>query len=99
MANVTSMIVRVLPDGAPIALKGRVAWAVHCLWRAGNGGCTPIENPGPRWSDYTFKARKAGLDIQTVTEGHGGTYSGHHARYVLRSPIEVLELQEAGASS
>jgi len=34
---------------------GRVAWTLHQLLTAGAKGCTPIENPAPRWSDYVFK--------------------------------------------
>ena len=76
--------------------KGRVAWAIRELIAAGARGCTPIDEPGPRWSDYIRKARLAGVDIETIHEAHAGPYSGHHARYVLRSPIEILEVEEAG---
>lgn len=75
---------------------GRAAWALHALIVAGANGCTPITRPAPRWSDYCFKLRRGGVDIETVTESHGGPYSGHHARYVLRSPVTVLEIQRAG---
>jgi hypothetical protein len=33
--------------------------------------------------------------IETVHEMHSGAYRGRHARYVLRSPIEVIETREA----
>ena len=55
-------------------------------------GCTPITTPGPRWSDYVFKLRRRGIDVETVTESHGGPYAGTHARYVLRSKIERLSV-------
>jgi hypothetical protein len=74
---------------------GRVAWTLHQLLTAGQKGCTPIENPAPRWSDYVFKLRRKGIEIETLSEKHGGTYAGRHARYVLRSPIEIVE--EVGA--
>lgn len=35
--------------------------------------------------------RKWGLVIDTLRETHGGQFPGTHARYVLRSPIEVLQ--------
>lgn len=83
---------RSLPDGAPFSVQGRDAWALLELIRAGQRGCTPIDNPGPRWSAYVFKLkRKHGLDIETVYETHGGDFPGHHARYILRSPVEVLK--------
>ncbi len=75
--------------------EGRMAWALNQLLAAGSGGCTPITHPGPRWSDYVFKLRRDGLNIETVTETHGGTYAGHHARYVLRTPMAVIEMREA----
>jgi hypothetical protein len=75
--------------------EGRAAWALSELLTAGGGGCTPITHPGPRWSDYVFKLRREGLNIETITEKHGGVYAGHHARYVLRTPVSVVELKEA----
>jgi hypothetical protein len=75
-----------------LELKGREAWAISHLMAAGDRGCTPIDTPGPRWSDYVFKLRRRGVDIETITEAHSGPYAGHHARYVLRSKIQrVLE--------
>lgn len=71
-----------------LELKGREEWALSNLLAAGGRGCTPIDHPGPRWSDYVFKLKKRGIVIETVTEAHGGPYAGHHARYVLRSKIE-----------
>jgi hypothetical protein len=69
---------------------GRNAWALLELQRVGDAGCTPITHPGPRWSGYVHKLRKRGLRIETVTERHGGPFPGHHARYVLRSKIQIL---------
>ena len=83
---------------APVlTFHGRAAWALDQLIRAGSEGCTPITRPAPRWSDYCFKLRRAGVNVETITEAHGGSYSGHHARYVLRSPVTVLEIERAGA--
>jgi hypothetical protein len=79
-----------------ITLRGREAWALDQLVSAGNGGCTPITHPGPRWSDYVFKLKKRGLQIETRHEGHGGAFSGHHGRYVLRSPVRIIETIRQG---
>lgn len=73
-----------------LELKGREEWALSHLLAAGAAGCTPIDTPGPRWSDYVFKLRRRGIDVATVTENHGGPYAGTHARYVLRSKVERL---------
>jgi hypothetical protein len=72
-----------------MALSGREAWAMSELAKAGDDGCTPITRPAPRWSAYVHLLRKRGLAIQTVTEPHGGTFAGHHARYVLRDKVEI----------
>jgi hypothetical protein len=78
-------------DGAQVMdLKGREEWALSNLLAAGESGCTPIDHPGPRWSDYVFKLRRRGVDIATITEAHGGPYKGTHARYVLQSKVERL---------
>lgn len=71
---------------------GRDHWALEQLLAAGASGCTPLHNPAPRWSHYVFKLRKVhGLNIETVTESHGGEFAGTHARYVLRDCVEPIE--------
>jgi hypothetical protein len=62
-----------------------------------DNGCTPIDQPGPRWSGYVHKLHKAGIVIETIREVHGAPFSGLHARYVLRSLITILE-KEGGKS-
>jgi hypothetical protein len=82
---------RVLPDGHTFTVRGRNAWALLELVRAGAKGCTPIEVPGPRWSAYVFNLkREHGLAIETRHEPHRGAFPGTHARYVLVSPMEVV---------
>lgn len=73
--------------------EGRDAWALQELLAAGSKGCTPIDNPAPRWSGYIHKLRRAGVDIETVHEQHDGPFAGRHARYVLRSTIRVVRRQ------
>ena len=86
------------PDQPPlhILVSGRVRWALESLMAAGERGCTPIDTPGPRWSDYVFKLRGEGVQIETVTETHEGPFAGQHARYVLRSRI-VSVMSEVAA--
>lgn len=82
---------RVLPDGKPFTVTGRDAFALDELLAAGLTGCTPISRPAPRWSAYIHALRtERGLNIETVTEPHAGQFAGHHARYVLHSPVEIL---------
>jgi hypothetical protein len=80
-----------------ISVEGRDAWALLQLIEVGDAGCTPIDNPAPRWSHYVWKLRRAGFVIETVTEAHGGPFAGSHARYMLRSKVRVLELDEVAS--
>ena len=81
---------RTLPHGLPFTAQGRDAWALLELMDAGEKGCTPIDNPGPRWSAYVFNLRGLGLAIETMHEPHRGRFAGTHARYVLRSHVEII---------
>lgn len=88
-------------DGAEnsIKLTGRDEWALRQLIDAGAKGCTSIDNPAPRWSAYVHNLRHDfGLFITTVHERHGGDFPGTHARYVLCSSIEVVEVRDAEAA-
>ena len=60
---------------------------------ANDNGCTPIDHPGPRWSGYVHKLRKAGIVVETIRERHGGPFAGDHARYVLRTDVTILEIE------
>jgi hypothetical protein len=83
--------------GPVVTVRGRDAWALLELTAANDNGCTPIDHPGPRWSGYVHKLRKAGIVIETIREAHGGPFSGQHARYVLRSLVTILK-KEGGKS-
>jgi hypothetical protein len=93
--NIVSLTVRIGDGGRLVKVRGRDAWTLAELVKAGPGGITTLERPAPRWSHYVFKNRRAGIDIETIHEGHAGPYSGAHARYVLRSPVEVVEQEVA----
>jgi hypothetical protein len=82
------------PDGPVVIVRGREAWALRMLIAAGKRGCTPIVTPGPRWSGYVHDLRKFGIAIETVRERHGAPFAGEHARYVLRSPVFVVDQTE-----
>jgi winged helix domain-containing protein len=93
-------IVPLSPEDKRITFHGRVAWALLMLKDAGENGCTPFDHPGPRWSGYVHKLRTVyGIDIETVTETHGGPFAGHHARYVLRSNVEVLHRNDCAGGA
>lgn len=79
------------PDAEPftVTVTGRVAWCLLALIGAGVTGCTPISRPAPRWSHYIYIARRLGFNVETIHEGHGGSFSGSHARYVLHDRVTV----------
>ena len=86
------------PEGVRVVpVKGRVAWALRHLIEAGSRGCTPIDTPGPRWSAYVHSLRQEGISVETFHETHGGPFSGHHARYVLKSKVTLREPAEVPA--
>ena len=91
MPEVTSLNIR-LPDGRELRLKGREAWTLNALIEAGARGVTPRERPAPRWSHYVYRIRRIGIEVETLRETHGGPYAGHHGRYVLGTPVEVLSI-------
>lgn len=78
-------------DGTPHRFVGRYAWTLKELIDRGPKGCTPIERPAPRWSHYVHILRQAGLNIETIDEKHGGAFSGIHGRYVLHTPVKIIE--------
>ena len=77
------------PDARRLNIKGRAAWALRHLVMAGDEGLTAFDAPGPRWSDYVFKLRKAGVPVETIHEHHGGNFPGTHARYRLTAAVEI----------
>lgn len=77
-------------------LDGRPAWALKEMIEAGGDGVTAIDYPGVRVADAVFKLRKIGIVIDTIHEAHGGDFKRRHARYVLRSKVELsFDLQVA----
>ena len=90
MTNPYSLTFKIEPIAMEFTVNGRDAWALKELLKARCKGCTPIHNPGPRWSSYIHNLRKMGVHIETIHETHGDPFSGTHARYVLRSLITVL---------
>jgi hypothetical protein len=78
-------------DGPAMTVAGRYAWCLKRLLESGERGCTPIERPAPRWSHYVFQLRQWGFLIETILESHAGPFAGQHARYILRSKVEIVE--------
>lgn len=82
------------PHRPCVIVKGRDAWALQELTNAGQSGCTPIVEPAPRWSAYVFNLRRVGIHIETVHEPHQGQFPGTHARYVLRSRMSLVPVEQ-----
>jgi hypothetical protein len=82
-------------EGAILTFRDRLAWALLSLIEAGEAGVAPLERPAPRWSRYVSNLRQKGLGIETVLERHGGPYASRRGRYILRSPIEIIDREDA----
>ena len=80
-----------------IIVSGRDWWALERLIDAGARGCTPIDEPAPRWSGYVFNLRQMGVAIETIHERHGGPFAGTHDRYVLRRQVHRAESKPEAA--
>lgn len=79
-----------------IVVSGRDRWALDELRKAGAKGCTPIDNPAPRWAAYVHNLRALGVVIDTLHEPHAGDFPGTHGRYLLR--VTVTPEAQGGAA-
>ncbi|MEQ1768504.1 MAG: hypothetical protein ABL879_01580 [Devosia sp.] len=77
------------PERRRVSVLGREAWALLELVEAGVTGCTPIDNPAPRWSHYVRLLRRDGFRVETIHEDHAGPFSGSHARYLLHDQVTL----------
>lgn len=76
-------------------IRGRIAQAIVALVAAGLAGITAAEMScwAYRLGAYVHILRREyGLDIATLREEHEG---GWHGRYVLHTPVEILELTQS----
>jgi hypothetical protein len=89
-----SITVRML-SGTHLTFVGREAWALRRLIEAGSPGLTTLDHPAPRWSQYIFRLRKAGLNISTEYERHAGPFPGNHGRYTLLTRLTVVTTEAA----
>ena len=81
----------VMPNRNVLIIKGRLAWCLRELLTAGDKGITAYAKPTPHVSDYVRRLRKNyGFRIETEREKHGGLYPGIHARYRLKSEVQVV---------
>lgn len=83
-------------EGRQLRVRGRQAWALDLLIHADRHGVTTLSHPGPRWGSYIHKLRQTGISIETRNEPHDGIFAEVHARYVLASPVRVLERRKPG---
>lgn len=84
--------------GEPVVeriFRGREAWTLEELLKAGATGVATVERPAPRWSHYVHMLRKAGVHIETEHEKHEGAFPGTHGRYRLAQEVEVIEREFA----
>ena len=95
-ANCKPITVTALVDGSRrIRVRGRVARTLLCLVEAGDSGISSRASFGwAHWfPSYVYDLRdRHGLEIESITENHGGI---RHAHYVLRSHVKILEIKGA----
>lgn len=82
-------------DAFTITVKGRPRWALEQLVLAGPKGCTPINDPAPRWASYVHILRGLDVPIETLTEAHKGPFAGTHARYILQANVTLSSKEVA----
>ena len=80
------------------AASGQDARMLAALVTAGDAGRTALDiaSWAFRAAAYVHRLRGHGLVIETVMERHPG---GHHARYVLRSPVTVTADSDGRAAA
>ncbi len=95
--NIPKVSFRIEPDGDELVATGRVAQTLTLLVRAGPKGVTSGEASIYRWarrtSDYVFRLRALGVEIDMTLEAAGDARVG---RYTLVSRIAVVRT-EGGA--
>ena len=74
-------------------LKGRLAWTMLELVRAGDDGITPLLNPAPRVSHYVMTLRRKGVATDTEMQPHGGAFPGEHGVYRLVSEVTIEQVE------
>lgn len=84
---------RALGPAGPFAVIGQNANALLALIRAGTAGVTALEvnSWAYRFGAYVHVLRhRHGLAIEMIREAHNDA-GDWHGRYVLRSPVSILE--------
>ncbi len=74
-------------------LRGRLAWTMLELVKAGEKGITPLHNPAPRVSHYVMTLRRKGVAIDTEMQPHGGAFPGEHGVYHLKSAVTIEQVE------
>ena len=74
-------------------LRGRLAWTLLELVKAGDNGITPLHNPAPRVSHYVMTLRRKGVAIDTDMQPHGGAFPGEHGVYRLKSAVTIEQVE------
>lgn len=74
-------------------LRGRLAWTLLELVKAGQKGITSLHNPAPRISHYVMTLRRKGVAIETIMEPHKGPFPGEHGIYKLCSTVTIERVE------
>lgn len=89
---------RIVGSDAILKVRGQEARSLAALVAAGPRGITALEVStwALRLAHYAMKLRRLGLAIEMVKEPHEGPGGKHwHGRYILKSPVEVVEVSDS----
>ena len=91
---------KIAGDDKIYEVLGQEARTLNALIAAGSGGITSLEMSSwaLRLAHYAMKLRRLGLDIETVREDHHHPVKGWHARYILKTSIQILGDQGRAAA-
>lgn len=93
MANRIRITASISPDGVPFSVSGQEARTLSLLVQKGKTGLVAYDFQGgppfrlPAYCHSLIKYKD--LVIETRRENHDG---GWHGRFVLHTPVEILEL-------
>lgn len=77
--------------------KGCDRRAPGILKRSGSADWTPIDRFRQGLLACIHQLSGLGVDIENIREGHDGSFSGIHVRYVLCSLVTLLKAEEGRA--
>jgi hypothetical protein len=93
--NAMIVYVRYLHNEEVGSAFGSNASVLYELAEAGPRGCVPAKDDSRSWAAIIQTWRALGLEVVPIPETLDEDFRDRNVRYVLRTPVEVLEVKEA----